>query len=174
MTKTSEMILIGGIAKALRDRGSWTGETHIQKASYIAKVVREVPFESDFVLYKHGPFSFDLSKSISHMVGRSFLYLEVNPGYGPSYRLSEQLWKALDNSLQQYYKTYESSILSICTILAKKNVAELERIATAVYVSSNHPLFDSEENASMIMRLKPHITRELALEAVCEARTLAQ
>jgi hypothetical protein len=44
----------------LRRAGSWAGETHMQKATYFLQELTRIPLEFDFVLYKHGPFSFDL------------------------------------------------------------------------------------------------------------------
>ncbi|RWO58547.1 hypothetical protein [Mesorhizobium sp.] len=172
MTTSREMVLIGGVVKALKDRGSWTGETHIQKAAYIAKVRRNIPFESEFVLYKHGPFSFDMSKSIVHMLSRGLLYTENNPGYGPSFRVSDSLWKALNTRLDSFYSQFEAGIYSVSSALARKNVAELERVATAVYVMSNFSNFSLEEQAKTITKLKPHIAQEMALGALREAELI--
>ena len=172
MTTSREMVLIGGVAKALKDRGSWTGETHIQKTAYVAKVKRNVPFESEFVLYKHGPLSFDMSKSIVHMLSRGLLSTESNPGYGPSFEVAEPLWRALNNRLDNYYSNFGESIASISDFLAKKNVGELERIATAVYVASNFPALSVEEQARTITKLKPHIPQESALRALGEAESI--
>ncbi|MER9455743.1 hypothetical protein [Mesorhizobium sp. M0478] len=169
MTTTKEMVLIGGVVKALRDRGSWTGETHVQKATFIAKVAKHVPFESEFVLYKHGPFSFDLSKSIVHMRSRGLLVTEVNPGYGPSFNIKEILWRALDRTASNIFAQYEVSILQICEILAPKSVSELERIATAIYVSELLPNSSKEEKIKELVRLKPHILPDLASRAFEEA-----
>lgn len=169
MTTTKEMVLIGGVVKALRDRDSWTGETHVQKATFIAKVVKHVPFESEFVLYKHGPFSFDLSKSIVHMRSRGLLVTEINPGYGPSFSIKETLWRALDRTASNVFAQYEASISRICEVLAPKNVSELERIATAIYVSELLPNSSKKEKINELVRLKPHILPDLAKRAFEEA-----
>lgn len=172
MTTSKEMVLIGGVAKALRDRGSWTGETHIQKTAYVAKVKRGVPFESDFVLYKHGPFSFDMSKSIVHMLSRGMLSADSNPGYGPSFRVSETLWNALNGRLGNYFQNFALAIETVSDVLARKNVAELERIATAVYVSTNFPTIPVAGQAAIVTKLKPHISNELAIAALGEAESI--
>jgi uncharacterized protein YwgA len=77
MTRIKEFVLVGGIVRSLNAVGSWCGETHIQKTSYIAKHVKGVPLESDFTLYKHGPFSFDLNAVLNEM--RSQNLLSVTP-----------------------------------------------------------------------------------------------
>ena len=43
----------------LRREGSWCGETHVQKATFFLQELMEVPLGFNFVLNKHGPFSFD-------------------------------------------------------------------------------------------------------------------
>jgi hypothetical protein len=172
MTTSKEMVLIGGVARALRERGSWTGETHIQKASYILKIRRSIPFESEFVLYKHGPFSFDMNKSIVHMLSRGMLFAESNRGYGPSILVNNSLWNALDARLGNFFGNFQSDVYAICGLLARKNVAELERIATAVYVSVSFPLLSWEDRAITISRLKPHIDRDAAMAALREAEVI--
>mgnify|MGYP001167375148 CR=1 FL=1 len=169
MTTSREMVLIGGVVNSLRSRGSWTGETHIQKTAYVAKIRRNVPFESEFVLYKHGPFSFELSKSIGHMLSRDLLSSENNRGYGPSYALNRSLWTALNKGLSDFYSDFSNAIDDIGIRFSNKNVAELERIATAVYVVDKHPHDSDEFRAEIITKIKPHISRETALEALQEA-----
>ncbi len=172
MTTSREMVLIGGIAAALKELGSWTGETHIQKAAYISKIKKQIPFESEFVLYKHGPYSFDMNKSIMHMLSRGMLVAESNPGYGPSILINAPLWKVLNSQLGDFYGQFDSSIRAVCGHLARKNVAELERIATAVFVSVNFSTLSLAERAATISRLKPHISSEVAIAALEEADTI--
>ncbi len=166
MTTTKEMVFIGGVARALRVRGSWTGETHIQKTSYIAKVKYNVPFESDFVLYKHGPYSFDMNKSIGHMLARSLLVADQNPGYGPNFNLNEKLWVVLNSIVGEAFNDYSVIIDSVCDKLAKCNVSELEKIATAVYMNANFPDLSLDERASKINQIKPHIDLDAARTAL--------
>jgi hypothetical protein len=49
-------------------------------------------------------------------------------------------------------------------------VAELERIATAVYVALNFPELDPKERVKKLTELKPHIKYELAAAAFDEAK----
>jgi uncharacterized protein YwgA len=172
MTTSKEMVLIGGVVKALRERGSWTGETHVQKASFVAKQLRHIPFASEFVLYKHGPFSFELSQSLVHMRARSVLKTIPNPGYGPTFELNESLWKTLRSATGNFFSDYEDGIGEICDALATKNVAELERVATAVFLDAEMPGRPVEQRAEELVRIKPHITPELARIAFDEAAQL--
>lgn len=165
MTKSREMSLIGGVVKLLREEHSWTGETHIQKTAYIAKMLRDVPFESEFVLYKHGPFSFDMSKSLVHMRSRSLLSISPNPGYGPTFEVNLPLWAAVERSTGGYFAQFEGALREVCSFLGNRNVGALERLATAVFLNAEHPNASVDEKAEKMISLKPHILRALAISA---------
>ncbi|MBN8987582.1 MAG: hypothetical protein J0H42_05030 [Rhizobiales bacterium] len=171
MTTSREMVLIGGVVDRLTRAGSWCGETHIQKTAYMTKALKNVPFESEFILYKHGPYSFDLNKSLNHMSARSVLSLELRGHYGPSYRLNEALWGALDRASSNFFSTVFESVDDICRRLAKKNVAELERVSTAVFVNTNFSDLSSSDKIKKFVELKPHVSRDLAQIAFEEALT---
>jgi uncharacterized protein YwgA len=51
----------------LRRAGSWAGETHMQKAIFFLQELIKVPLGFEFLLYKHGPFSFDLRDELTFM-----------------------------------------------------------------------------------------------------------
>jgi hypothetical protein len=65
------------LTRRLDEQGSWSGETHIQKAAYLLRELMDIPFGFDFILYKHGPFSFELRDELSSM--RSDRLLERQP-----------------------------------------------------------------------------------------------
>ena len=171
MTTSREMILVGGIVDRLTKAGSWCGETHIQKTAYVAKALRALPLESEFILYKHGPYSFDLNKSLNHMSARSVLLLELRGNYGPSYRLNEAMWAALNRASSNFFSTVVDTVEEICQRLARKNVAELERVSTAVFVNANFSALSSSDKIKKFVELKPHVPRELAQVAFEEAST---
>jgi uncharacterized protein YwgA len=110
MTTTKEYILIGGIVCSLNQNKSWSGETHIQKTAFIAKHVLLVPFESEFVLYKHGPYSFDLSSSLMKMRTQHMLEAIPQGQYGSSYELNSVLWSALNRAAGNVYDRYRTKI----------------------------------------------------------------
>ncbi|MCL6557372.1 MAG: hypothetical protein K6U74_00970, partial [Firmicutes bacterium] len=57
--------LLLSLVKAMESQGSWCGETHIQKCSYFLQAMLGVPLGFEFILYKHGPFSFDLRDELT-------------------------------------------------------------------------------------------------------------
>jgi uncharacterized protein YwgA len=60
MKEAQNRAILVTLIKSLRSKGSWCGETHIQKAAFFLQQLTGVPIDFDFILYKHGPFSFDL------------------------------------------------------------------------------------------------------------------
>lgn len=162
-----DSILIA-LIEALKNRGSWCGETHVQKAAYFLQELLDVPLGFQFILYKHGPYSFDLSDTLSQMQADFMIKPIPMPPYGASLSLSE----TSDLLKGRYSKTisdYQNCVNFVALKLANKNVGELERIATAMYVSlENNSKKDQQYRAARINELKPHVSMELALEAVIE------
>lgn len=155
------------VIENLGAEGSWCGETHIQKATYFVQELLKVPLEFDFILYKHGPFSFDLSDEITAMRADYLLGLEPRPHpYGPSIvpgesseRIKEQFPKILEK--------YNPAVEFVADKFGDKGVAELERISTALYVTLTGGVGDDvESRAQRINELKPHVETDEAREAV--------
>ena len=79
MERLQRAAILLSLAENLRDKGSWCGETHLQKAAYILKEMFGVPLDVDFVLYKHGPYSFDLTDDLARFKADGILQEEVMP-----------------------------------------------------------------------------------------------
>lgn len=160
--------ILVALIEALKNRGSWCGETHVQKAAYFLQELLDVPLGFKFILYKHGPYSFDLSDTLSQMQADFMIKPISMPPYGASLSLGE----TSDLLKGRYSKTiadYKKGVNFVAQKLANKNVGELERIATAMYVSQeNNSKKDQQYRAARINKLKPHVSMELALEAVIE------
>jgi len=157
----------------LRGVGSWSGETHVQKATYVLQELLGVPLGYDFALYKHGPYSFSLSDDITALRADAVLRLEPKPyPYRPSI-VADQESKQI---AQRYPKTmarYDPVTDFVARRLGPMRVAELERIATAFYVTREQDMsHDVESRAQRIHQLKPHVTLEQAREAVKQVETL--
>jgi uncharacterized protein YwgA len=155
----------------LRRVGSWAGETHMQKAGYFLQHLMNIPLGFEFILYKHGPFSFDLRDGLTAMRAQGFLRLEPQYPYGPSLAPGEN-----STLLRSTYKAmsaqYEASVRYVADVLGNKTVAQLERTATALYVTlEGTPI---QERARQITQLKPHVTLEEAQAAVAEVDEISR
>ena len=169
MTSGERRTLVSALVKTMRDKDSWAGETHIQKCIFFLQEMLNVPLGYQFVLYKHGPYSFDLRNELAAM--RALLYLEVEPrsGYGPSFTLGHWGRKAAETS-----SSYSAAVEFVCHELSTRDVRSLERVSTAFFIQSEHE--NSELNrddvAKQVSELKPHISFEEARDAVDEVAGL--
>ncbi|MBE9582184.1 MAG: hypothetical protein IMF18_11260 [Proteobacteria bacterium] len=165
MNEGQNRAVLVALIKSLRSKGSWCGETHIQKAAFFLKTLTGVPIDFDFILYKHGPFSFDLRDELSVMRAYGLLALEANYPYGPRI-LDTYMGKSLRARYPKTLGKYERQITFIADRLGNKGVVDLERLATAYYVTLDNSDRHVDTRAKEIVKLKPHIEYESAQKAV--------
>jgi len=172
MDSLQKAAVLTKLVQELRARDSWTGETHVQKAGYLLQEFLNVPLEFEFILYWHGPFSFDLREELSLLWANELVKVEPQrPPYGPRYSTTEQA----DYIQKLYPRTlakYEPSIVFVADALQYKGVAALERLATACYVTRKMSEAAGHERAKELTRLKPHVSPEDAINAVAQADAL--
>jgi len=167
MERLKRDVILIRLIDALRANGSWCGETHLQKATYFLQEMTDVQTAFEFILYKHGPFSFDLRDELAAMRADGLINLRVlEPAYGPSI-ISEPPAEKLCERFQTTVAMYVRRITFIAGKLGGKKVIHLERLATAFYVSKEiEPKGDARVRAQRVNELKPHISVEEALDAV--------
>lgn len=167
MERFQRAAIVLALVEKLRNKGDWCGETHIQKTTYFLQELMHVPLSFDFILYKHGPFSFNLSDEIVSMRADKILKLQSQPyPYGPSIlpgEGGEALKKRFPKTILKYVEELEFVTEKLCG----KTVTELERLATALYVTFEQKIgTDDLSRAKRIHELKPHIQVQQALETV--------
>jgi hypothetical protein len=167
MDRLRRDVILIRLIEALRERGSWCGETHVQKATYLLQEITGTETGFDFILYKHGPFSFDLSDELAAMRADGFVSLRMQkPEYGPSIvpgPAAAELCKLFPKTRSRH----DSAISFVADKLGSRPVVELERLATALYVSQQmEPTTDANELAQRVHDLKPHIAMDQASVAV--------
>lgn len=151
--------------------GSWCGETHVQKCVYFLEEALGVPLGLPFMLYKHGPYSFDLRDVLGEMRGNYLIDVVPRPQYGPSLVVSDS-GQRLKANFPKTIRRYEGPIGFVAERLAPLRVAELERLGTALYVTRECPAASVEQRADRTVALKPHIQLEQAERAVSEVDAL--
>jgi hypothetical protein len=166
MNRLQRAAILTTLADELKQRGSWCGETHLQKATYFLQELLGVPLDFKFIFYKHGPFSFDLRDDLSAL--QADRLLELRPQrepYGPSLVPTP----ASANFRARYPTTlgnYNQAIRFVADRLDNKNVADLERLATALFVTREQASAAAEVRARRINQLKPHVSLDDARAAV--------
>jgi len=165
MIDITSTVAILAMVDSLRAQGSWTGETHVQKAVYFLDKKCTVPTNLDFVLYKHGPYSFDLHESLASLFASCLLEHQIQPPYGPRIQLTETGKKFLAKHADQL-ASKKASIQTVAQWFGNKGVADLEKLATALWVQQESPGARETTQAKRIHEIKPHISVEDAREAL--------
>lgn len=168
MNEQQQSAILLSLIEHLRNRRSWCGETHVQKATYFLQELMGVPLSFDFILYKYGPYSFELSDELVAMRADSLIRLSQNPPYGPSLVpgiYTEQIKKQFPQTL----KKFEKQIDFVARKLGEKPVSELEALSTAFYVKQHeNDDIPQDRHVQLLRNLKPHITPDSARSAVNE------
>ncbi|HET6884435.1 MAG TPA: hypothetical protein VFI31_30055 [Pirellulales bacterium] len=151
------------VIDALHDHGSWTGKTHVQKALSLLHDAGEVEVPFKFVLYKHGPYSFDVEEELEQVQSYGAVAIDTNVrGYGVvlhSGKMANYAREAAPLSADE-----QAAIERVCAFVGQKNVVELERLATAAWIRRREKLDTTEKVVGRLRKLKPHVT---AAEAAC-------
>jgi uncharacterized protein YwgA len=175
MNQLAQKTILVGLIKRLADKGSWAGETHLQKAAYLLAELRGVDFDFDFILYKHGPFSFELRDELSSMRAEGLVdRFAPSPRYGPRLVVTAR-GEELEQRFAKTMERYGESLDWITNILGTRGVIDLERLATAMWVTRQGHDGSVHSRAEALTGVKPHISLEAAVESVEEIdRLLAQ
>jgi hypothetical protein len=156
--------LILAMIEELQRQGSRTGKTHIIKGLMLANAARspQVPFS--FFLYKHGPYSTDIVQNLEQM--QSYGAITVEPafdGYGVILKPSAMAEFVKSQAALSFAEA--QGIQRVCRFIRSKNVGQLERLATAVWIRSSLGIQEPEAVAQKLNALKPHIPLTEAYQA---------
>jgi len=134
----------------------------------------KIPLGFDFILYKHGPFSFDLRDELTGMRADNLISLESQFPYGPRFALTEQS-EYLQTVFSKTLKIYDADISFVAEKLGSMGVAELERLATALFITKRVPPGTSVgTRADELTRRKPHIPPDASIAAMQAADRIIQ
>jgi uncharacterized protein YwgA len=165
MEQLQRAAVVFKLIDALDENKSWCGETHIQKATYFLQELFKVELEYDFTLYKYGPYSFDLHAELETWKGYNLLRVKLYNDYGASIYPSDN-GKKIEELRQKTLGHYEDRINAVAKKLGPLGVNQLEPLATALYVTREGFGTDVEARAVWLTRLKPHISKADATQAV--------
>ena len=166
--KTEEQYaLVLSLTDALYTKGSWCGETHIQKTAYFLETLEPVPSNLSFTLYKHGPYSFELHDILGDMLNLGFIAQEHQPPYGPRLRLTD-IGRGFLARQQKNIATHETSIKNMANTFCRHSVQGLEKVATALLLRKQDDTLEPDAIAQKLHNIKPHISLPEAHAAVRE------
>lgn len=177
MDRVRRGALLTRLIERLKEQESWCGETHLQKAVYLLQTLLQVPMGYKFILYKHGPFSFDLRDELTALRADAVIALEPRGSYGPRMTNTERA-KSVQELFPKTLRIYEDGIEFAAKAAGSKGVMELEKLATALYVRIKQMeqgvQASVEDAAQRLVELKGHIPIREAMEAVEEIDQLQE
>jgi hypothetical protein len=175
MDRLKRAVILTELMDRLRANGCWCGHAHMQYVVYFLQEALGVPTGFKYFLYVHSPDSDDLMADLTRL--RADYLMEFNhrsPGYGPGLvptRTSVELRSRFPVTLSKY----ADQIDFVVRALGTKEVAELDTLATALYVTrENGSPSDVEGRARRLAELKPHLSFQQALDAVREVDRIAR
>lgn len=154
--------LILEVIRALNNQKSWTGKTHLQKALFLLSLNHPEGVDFRFVLYKHGPYSFDVEAELAKMQLYGAVEIVPDDRYGVNLkpgRGERQIPEPVVNQLLE--KIDSNEIERACEEVAGLNVGELEALSTAAWVVKREGVHEKEAAATRILELKPHLDRKV-------------
>jgi uncharacterized protein YwgA len=174
MERLQKAAILTELADRLRREGSWCGHTHMQKATYFLQDLLGVPTGFEFILYKHGPFSFELSEEMTALRADYLIEFDhKSPGYGPGLvptQTSAELRSRYPVTLAKHAREIEF----VARAFGTKGVTELEKLATALYVTREQAeAADIAKRANRLHELKPHVNLADASAAIQEYERIA-
>ena len=167
MDRMKRAALIITLTDSLKRKDSWCGETHIQKAGYFLQELLRVPMGFSFILYRHGPFSFDLRDELTSLRADGLMTLELRNSCGPHF-VTTEAGQRIQRTFPKTVGRYRDAVEFVASTLGDKNVVELERLATALFVTlaPNGGDMSADQRAERLNEIKGHIPLEVARDAV--------
>jgi hypothetical protein len=166
LSYSSRCALVVYLTKKLKAKGSWCGETHLQKALFILQDLSKSNFSYKFVIYKHGPYSFDLNNELAAMRASNIIEFQFpKEGYGPSIAPTEFGEKVLDVNCENV-RSFFTPVDFIADWFSSRDVRYLEKVATAYFITAKNPRVPTSERAKKLHSLKPHVDIAAAEEAL--------
>lgn len=173
MERVKKAALISEMLSRMINKGSWGGETHLQKCVFFLQEMRKVPTGYTFQLYKYGPYSFDMHDEIVRLRGIGMLSLySRKPQYGAALKVSE-LGQSLRTHFPKTLKKYSDHIDFVTDNFGDLNASELGKLATAYYFILQDQGNSDEEVAIKINNVKSHILISEGMEAAKMIREIA-
>lgn len=165
-----ESVFVLDFLSQMEQVNSWCGETHLQKSIYLFQSLKHPTNEYfDFVMYKHGPYSFDLHNCLGEMESRLLLRREPTPPYGARLKLTPSGTRWLARQVRNSSED-QAAMSKIASRFSVKNVSELESLATAVWVLRTTYAADESRAAEHFKCLKPYISESVIENSIREMK----
>ena len=175
MKRLQKAVLIVEMLDEMIEKGSWAGETHLQKCLFFLQNMCNVPISYEFKLYRYGPFSFDLRDDLVQLQAEGVIDLSPrSSSYGSSLQPSKTRLLLLRKHFPSTLKKYQDKICFVAEQFGGLNASDLGRLATAYYFHLKDSNRSNEEIGKMVNGVKPYITVSEGTDAAQHIRSIAR
>ncbi|HTD82344.1 MAG TPA: hypothetical protein VK648_00985 [Gemmatimonadaceae bacterium] len=164
LNELEEATVIATLIDRVAATGRFCGETLIQKSVFFLKELFSVPVSDRFRLYYYGPFSFELSDRLRGMQADDFVKVKPHQ-YGATFVPSER-YSLLQRQFSKTIENHEHALGFVVRELATRGVGQLEPLATALFLTRQHPSGSVGERAQELHAVKPHVDLPVAIQSV--------
>jgi hypothetical protein len=161
-----EAAIIATIIDRVSTPSRFCGETFLQKSTFFLKELFGIPFTPKFRLYHYGPFSFDLRDQLRWMEAVDVVRIRPHE-LGATYVAGDR-FAMLQRQFPKSLLQYEQEIDFVVRELSPRGVKDLEALATALYVTKNHPGAVVDERARELNAIKRHVDMNRARASVAK------
>ena len=167
--------LVSDVVEALRENGSWTAESHVQKCIYMVKELFDKEVSFRFVPYKHGPYSFELRDEIGRLLSTRVLVSEPARPYGPRIRTRSDS-AHLRRQLERVDHGLSDQIAFVAGKIGAMPASDVGLLATGILVLKEQETCkkSSQESLARFRYLKPAVEEETCIKFICDAQKLIQ
>ena len=174
MYRLQRAAVLTRLMEKLRQHDSPCGETQMQQAAFLLQKLANVPLDLQFVLYRYGPYCFELRDELTALRADGLVRLapmgHKTHGFVPTDQSAY-----IQNLYRPTLRRYEDHLMFVAAALGDRGPAALERLNMAVHASQRPETGETvEEKIAWMRRLKPHIPIDLAGAAFNEAQRLAE
>lgn len=145
--------------RSLRKSGSWTGRTHVQKTLALVSAIVGADLPFSFVLYKHGPYSFEVNDEIDRMISYDALRSIPQGTYGPTLEPGDG--ECFTDAFGEGNQSALELIPKVAAYVGSRNVVSLEALATATWIRTRENVDDDLQVQNRLAELKPHLPIEI-------------
>ena len=137
----------------LRQHDSPCGETQVQQAAFLLQEVANVPLDLQFVLYRYGPYCFELQYELTALRADGLVVLKPVGRKSPGFVLTDQS-TYIRNLYRPTLRRHEDRLVFVASTLGDRGPAALERLNMAVHASQRPETGETvEEKIAWIRKL---------------------
>ena len=146
-----------------------TGLTHIQKSAFFLQELLGEDLDLGYVMYTYGPYCFEFTDAITWCDVYGEVTIEHERKYGRKFQTTDYGKERIKPNA-----ALDKKVAWVTENISTRNVAYLERVATALYMKKRNSGLPDHEVAELIRKQKPHISMPVADAAIREVERLRQ